>query len=593
MADETRIIKIEIDAGPVERAAVSIKTLTDANKKLREERKSLDITTAHGQKQIELINQSLDRNDKLIKQNSSTLEKQRLNVGNYTKSIEAAIPALDGMTGGAAGAAQGIVGMTKSSLAFIATPIGAIIGALGIAIAALTEYFKGSEAGQNRLNRIMQVGSVIFEKFKDILEVVGKVIFDSIIAPFQALAGVFDKFFPETSASIKNYFSEITDAADKMSSLEEAIVQKERGLARQRAATDLQVSTLRENAAKSDGAVKKAYIEKAIALEQQLALAETIQMERKRDLAAERVRVNGDDIAALDALASAEAAVDTAKASAFQNTLKMQKELEALNTAEQAARIAALKAESDAKIAQQASEDEQFAALRAADGQDTVTQEGLTADQQIALARGVVNEKKEGQISLTEFEVQQTRLRIENDKIEQDQKRAGMDATLGATSALFKTLGAKNKKFAIAAAIIDTYKGAAAAIGAYVMPYGAIVAAITVALGLANVARIAGVQFASGGYTGPGGKYQPAGVVHANEYVIPSESVNKYGVGHFNKYLPGYADGGYVTNQAIAATNDQMAVANAIKTLPNMQISWKEGLLMDDRIKFKEALTTR
>lgn len=593
MADETRIIKIEIDAGPVERAAISIKTLTDANKKLREERKSLDITTAHGQKQIELINQSLDRNDKLIKQNSSTLEKQRLNVGNYTKSIEQAIPALNGMTGGAADAAQGIVGMTKSSLAFIATPFGAIIAAIGIAVGALTAYFKGSEDAQNKLNRIMAVGSVIFEKFQDILEAVGKVLFESIIAPFQALAGVFNKFFPETSASIKNYFSEITDAADKMSSLEEAIVQKERDLARQRAATDLQVSTLRENAAKSDGAVKKAFIEKAIALEQQLALAETIQMERKRDLAAERVKINGDDTAALDALASAEAAVDTAKASAFQNTLKMQKELEALNTAEQAARIAALKAESDAKIAQQASEDAQLAELRAADGQDTVSQEGLTAAQQIALATGVVNEKKQGQISLTEFEVQQARARIENDKIEQDQKKAGMDATLGATSALFKTLGARNKKFAIAAAIIDTYKGAAAAIGAYVMPYGAIVAAITVALGLANVARIAGVQFASGGYTGPGGKYQPAGVVHANEYVIPSESVNKYGVGHFNKYLPGYADGGYVTNQAIAATNDQMAVANAIKTLPNMQISWKEGLLMDDRIKFKEALTTR
>src|SRR5258705_7081680 len=99
MADETRIIKIEIDAGPVERAAVSIKTLTDANKKLREERKALDITTADGQKQIELINQSLDRNDKLIKQNSSSLEKQRLNVGNYTSSIKSALPALDGMNG--------------------------------------------------------------------------------------------------------------------------------------------------------------------------------------------------------------------------------------------------------------------------------------------------------------------------------------------------------------------------------------------------------------------------------------------------------------------------------------------------------------
>ena len=35
-----------------------------------------------------------------------------------------------------------------------------------------------------------------------------------------------------------------------------------------------------------------------------------------------------------------------------------------------------------------------------------------------------------------------------------------------------------------------------------------------------------GYQFSSGGYTGPGGKYEPAGIVHKNEWVASSEETN-------------------------------------------------------------------
>lgn len=52
--------------------------------------------------------------------------------------------------------------------------------------------------------------------------------------------------------------------------------------------------------------------------------------------------------------------------------------------------------------------------------------------------------------------------------------------------------------------------------------------------------------FAEGGYTGPGGKYQPAGIVHRGEYVMPARTVQKLGVGTLDR-LRGYADGGLVT----------------------------------------------
>src|SRR5690625_839611 len=61
--------------------------------------------------------------------------------------------------------------------------------------------------------------------------------------------------------------------------------------------------------------------------------------------------------------------------------------------------------------------------------------------------------------------------------------------------------------------------------------------------------------YARGGWTGPGSKYQPAGVVHADEYVLNKEATNKLraqvglsGLDYMNKTgrFPGYASGGLV-----------------------------------------------
>lgn len=52
--------------------------------------------------------------------------------------------------------------------------------------------------------------------------------------------------------------------------------------------------------------------------------------------------------------------------------------------------------------------------------------------------------------------------------------------------------------------------------------------------------------FAEGGYTGDGGKYQPAGVVHAGEFVMTKEATSRIGVGNLYRMMRGYADGGLV-----------------------------------------------
>lgn len=67
--------------------------------------------------------------------------------------------------------------------------------------------------------------------------------------------------------------------------------------------------------------------------------------------------------------------------------------------------------------------------------------------------------------------------------------------------------------------------------------------------------------FSNGGYTGDGGKYQPAGIVHAGEYVMPAHTVRQYGRGFFDG-LRGYADGGYVDIADTRAPLTAIPVAN-------------------------------
>ncbi|QTK79697.1 Phage Tape Measure Protein [Agrobacterium tumefaciens] len=61
---------------------------------------------------------------------------------------------------------------------------------------------------------------------------------------------------------------------------------------------------------------------------------------------------------------------------------------------------------------------------------------------------------------------------------------------------------------------------------------------------------ITGGLYSDGGYTGDGGKYQPAGVVHKGEYVFDQAAVKAAGgpaaMEAMRRNLKGYADGGYV-----------------------------------------------
>lgn len=108
-----------------------------------------------------------------------------------------------------------------------------------------------------------------------------------------------------------------------------------------------------------------------------------------------------------------------------------------------------------------------------------------------------------------------------------------MGTMFGEQSAMYKAAFVTQKAFALAQAAVQLPMAMAQALSSQPFPYN--LAAMATVAGLmatitSSISSAAAVGFASGGYTGSGGKYQPAGIVHKGEYVFDQESTNRIGV---------------------------------------------------------------
>lgn len=655
MADqkETVILEFEVDTKD---AVVSIENLTKANKALRDERKQLDLSTEEGRAKAQLLNAQIDKNTDIIKNNSSALEKQRLNIGNYKSALDSVVPGIGGFI-------DGMQGMIKSSLAFIATPIGAVIAAIGLALGALMTYFKGSGDGADRLSFIMAGLKGAFNVLKDIVIDVGRNIAKVFDDPKQAIIDLANlikdnimnrliglvEFLPKIGEAISLAFhgkfaeagevavnatakmtigienvtgkiSKLTDeiskeaqAAVELAKALDALEDRERNFNLTASATTLEIQRLTLAAKNRNITTEEsiALLDKAADLEKQRAdeLVGIRQGQAEQILKEEGLRINLaklqneslDDYAkrlinfsgkegeltdeSKDRIIKAINDVNNARGESLNILEKIKNKEDAFYVKQQADVEKELKERRDAQAKydkivsdsedaakKQRTEDQKKAdadeaARRQAEFDDAVAKEEAEADTAIAAAKREAKAKKD-----LDNEILAAR------KLHQQ----GMNAVLSQGTAFIQAAFGNSKQAAVAEALINTYKGASQAIGAYPPPIGEILAALVVATGLANVAKITGIGFAQGGYTGSGDKYQPAGVVHKNEFVMPSEVVNKFGVDHFNNYL----DGAAIANSATRA----MPNAQPQKA-PVVYLSYKEFSEFENRVKLKESIT--
>ncbi|MBF7694154.1 tape measure protein [Acinetobacter pollinis] len=122
----------------------------------------------------------------------------------------------------------------------------------------------------------------------------------------------------------------------------------------------------------------------------------------------------------------------------------------------------------------------------------------------------------------------------------------------GESSGAYKTMLAAQKAANLASAIMSGYTAISAAWGSAPFPANLpAVAAATVKTGVLQAGiEAVSVGFSDGGYTGPGGKHDVAGVVHAGEVVFSQADVARLGgvgaVEGIRKGIKGYSDGGVV-----------------------------------------------
>ena len=140
-----------------------------------------------------LAKQKKELTDLLKKEEKATGDTRR-NVGNYTDSIEEALNGTNAFGTGLTGMISGLKGATAASLKFLATPLGAVIGALGLAIGGVvglfnlfTKSLNRTEKGQATLSKVTQTFSAIMNGVLKVLEPLATTVMEGVANGFDLI----------------------------------------------------------------------------------------------------------------------------------------------------------------------------------------------------------------------------------------------------------------------------------------------------------------------------------------------------------------------------------------------------------------------
>lgn len=233
----------------------------EQNKLLNKLRNETNVTTAQGQKELKALNNALDQNNEFIKENVDAYTQQKINVGNYKDSIKEAFNELNIFNGGLGGfiarskeaggvgslvtsslkgMAQGFLGMTKAALAFIATPIGAVLAAIVAAFALVRNAMNRSEESTNKIRKAFSAFSGIIDTLLKTLKPLGEFLINGLVKSFELVEkGIYKALdaiasgleflgFDETAASLKAFNQEVQQGAADAKALAEAEAELEK-----------------------------------------------------------------------------------------------------------------------------------------------------------------------------------------------------------------------------------------------------------------------------------------------------------------------------------------------------------------------------
>lgn len=158
------------------RAKKTQEAVDDYSNKLKEE-----------QERLEEVKTQADDTRKSTENLGSSTEKAADSSKGFADKLDEVSKGAKGLPGPIGDAVSGIHGMTKATLRFIATPLGATLALISAALAAVTSWFKRTEEGQNA----MAVGSAYFTQvlgsLLDVVDNVGEWLYKAFTKPKSAM----------------------------------------------------------------------------------------------------------------------------------------------------------------------------------------------------------------------------------------------------------------------------------------------------------------------------------------------------------------------------------------------------------------------
>lgn len=140
----------------------TIQKLEAENSKLRLAQKSLNLETKEGIAKNKEYNAKINENTEFIKKNVDASTKNKMSIGGYSEALEK-------MGGKFGSVISGFMGMAKAALAFIATPIGAVLAAITVTISAIVGIFQKFQPIIDWFEQKIAAVTAVFNVFKDAL----------------------------------------------------------------------------------------------------------------------------------------------------------------------------------------------------------------------------------------------------------------------------------------------------------------------------------------------------------------------------------------------------------------------------------------
>ncbi len=625
---QTVILEFEVD---VDQSVESINKLTAANKELRKERNELNVASKEGQKRAQEINAQIDQNTSKIKANVSAIEQQKINIGNYKSALDGVHPALGKLGSGLEGGTAGFKAMTMQALAFIATPIGAIIAALVVAFKALQTFVQNSAVGMDKFEDVSAAVSAVVDVLVDrvvkLVGAIGKLLSGDISGGLKGMqesfSGIGDEIQREIELSV-GLAKAIRDLEDREIDYGIAVSESENAIKRLILQSKNRSLTESERIKKLDeaAAIEKKNAEENLAIQTEALRIANDQANKRIELtrlAGETevefgkrlVKAFADGKAQNDELRDAVVEGikkrNTAEGESLNVLEAIQNKKDALFEKQQAQRekeLAAIQKQAEAEF--KASEDARLQRIKSVEQDQQKETEGLQTQFKVRLD---LNQQLNDQIAEQNKAARDKELADSKKaaQIYEIQQGAKLRVAAMVSQSIQDISSRESNAFKVAASaetLINTYAGARATykslagIPVVGPALGAIAAAAAVVSGLADVARINGVGFAEGGWTGPGSKHQVAGVVHADEYVVPKHvNNNPIARPHIaaleSMRMRPYFDGGLVTRSIASSVDQNFDIMNLVRNMPAPEVSVKQISKVQKQVKVKEQISKR